>query len=233
MDIEKLDKKSSRIKNMFNSISHRYDFLNHFLSLGTDIYWRKRSVKIIKSKNRIENPLILDLCCGTGDFSLQFAKMGNVIGVDFAEGMLRNGLEKVKGKRIYLTCGDALLLPFRDDIFDIVSIAFGVRNFENLERGLLEIRRVLKKGGIVAILEFSSPESRFIKKTFSIYFHKILPFLGNLISKSDFAYSYLPQSVSQFPSHKKMKKILEDLGFKKVTYKLFFTGISALYIGEK
>ena len=230
-----INKKSEKIKKMFNSISHKYDFLNHFLSLGTDIYWRKWTVKKLKNLNVEGNPLILDLCCGTGDLTIELSKIGNVVGVDFAEKMLKIGLKKIENKKnvLLLINGDGLKLPFKDNSFDIVTVAFGVRNFEDLKIGLTEIKRVLKKGGVFGILEFSKPESTLIEKSFSLYFHKILPFIGNLISKSNFAYSYLPESVSLFPPHFEFKEILKNTGFKKVGYKLFFSGISALYYGEK
>ncbi len=230
-----IDKKNKKIREMFNSISPKYDFLNHFLSLGTDIYWRKKSVKKLKELNKSKNPLILDLCCGTGDLTIELGKIGSVIGVDFAENMLKIGVRKIAKNQNVITLinGDGLNLPFKDNTFDIVTVAFGVRNFEDLQKGLKEINRVLKKGGIFGILEFSKPENKLLEKTFSLYFHKILPIVGNLISKSDFAYKYLPQSVSLFPSHREFTEILKSIGFKNIGYRLFFSGISALYFGEK
>ena len=221
---------------MFNNIAPNYDFLNHFLSLGIDILWRKKVIKLLKG----EKPkTILDVATGTADFAIETLKLNpdKIYGVDLSEKMLAVGRKKILNKsladKIELLAGDAENLPFNDSTFDIITVGFGVRNFENLEKGLTDMHRVLKENGKVAILEFSKPNAYLLKKIYLFYFLKILPLIGKIISKDNAAYTYLPQSVLAFPDGEKFITILQNTGFKNCKcYPLTF-GISSIYIGEK
>jgi demethylmenaquinone methyltransferase/2-methoxy-6-polyprenyl-1,4-benzoquinol methylase len=221
---------------MFNSISKKYDFLNHFLSLGIDITWRK---KAIKSLNAHQPVYILDVATGTGDFAIEALKLSpqKVTGIDISSGMLAVGRSKIKKMgltdKIELLEGDSENLPFDDNIFDAVIVAYGVRNFENLEIGLSEMHRVLRKEGRVVILEFSKPTTFPFKQLYSFYFRAILPLIGKFVSKDNAAYTYLPESVSAFPSGNNFMKILKDVGFKKAQCNPLTFGISSIYTGQK
>lgn len=229
--------KKSQIAAMFDSIAARYDFMNRFLSVGIDIYWRKKALKYIRKG--VSKPSVLDVATGTGDFAIQSLSLDpcNVVGVDISEGMLRIGLEKLKQKglneRIKLLKGDSEKLNFEDNSFDVVTVAFGVRNFENLESGLSEIRRVLVQGGKVLILEFSKVKSPFIRFFYKFYFKIITPLWGKLFTKNREAYSYLPASVDAFPSGQDFVNILEKLNYKSVRCIPFTFGVCSAYIGEK
>jgi demethylmenaquinone methyltransferase/2-methoxy-6-polyprenyl-1,4-benzoquinol methylase len=230
------DGKKQQVASMFNNISKKYDLLNHLLSAGIDIIWRKKAIKLLKK----EHPkLILDIATGTGDFAIEALslKPEKVIGVDISEGMLSIGREKIAKaglqSQIELMPGDSENLQFNDNKFDAVIVAFGVRNFEDLERGLQEMFRVLRKGGTVVILEFSKPEKFPVKNFYNFYFRFILPLIGKMISKDNSAYTYLPESVNSFPYGKEFLKILEKTGFhSSQCIKLTF-GISSIYIGKK
>lgn len=228
--------KKQQVADMFNNISHKYDFLNHFLSLGIDTIWRKKAIKLLKD---IQPKQILDIATGTGDFAIQALTLNpdHVTGVDISEGMLNVGKEKLKKRKledkISLSLGDSENLPFEDNKFDAVIVAFGVRNFENLEKGLAEMFRVLRPGGKVVVLEFSKPKRFPIKQLFNFYFKNILPTLGKLISKDNSAYTYLPESVKSFPDGKDFTSILDRLGFKNSTCKSLALGISSIYTGIK
>jgi len=228
--------KKEQVAEMFDNISHRYDFLNHFLSLGIDKLWRKKAVKILSA---IEPKVILDVATGTGDFAIESLSLQpkKVVGIDISQGMLDKGIIKVKknGQEaiIELKYGDSEDIPYEDNYFDAITVAFGVRNFENLEKGLSEMKRVLKTGGMAVVLEFSKPKAFPIKQIYNFYFHKVLPGIGKLVSKDASAYTYLPQSVEAFPEGKDFEKILEQVGFKyKSTHPLFF-GISSIYVVQK
>jgi demethylmenaquinone methyltransferase / 2-methoxy-6-polyprenyl-1,4-benzoquinol methylase len=228
--------KKQQVASMFNNISKKYDLLNHLLSAGIDIIWRKRAIKLLKK----EGPkVILDIATGTGDFAIEALslKPEKVIGVDISEGMLNIGREKILNAgladRIELMEGDSENLQFNDNKFDAVIVAFGVRNFEDLEKGLQEMFRVLRKGGTVVILEFSKPEKFPVKNFYNFYFRFILPLIGKMISKDNSAYTYLPESVNSFPYGKEFLKILEKTGFhSSQCIKLTF-GISSIYVGKK
>lgn len=228
--------KKQQVADMFDNISHKYDFLNHFLSLGIDIRWRKKGIKLLKE---IQPKQILDIATGTGDFAIEALKLNpdHVIGVDISEGMLNVGREKLKKRklddRITLTSGDSENLPFEDNKFDAIIVAFGVRNFENLEKGLSEMFRVLRPGGKVVVLEFSKPKSFPFKQLYNFYFKNILPTLGKTISKDNAAYTYLPESVKSFPDGKDFTSILDKLGFKDTVCKPLTFGISSIYTGIK
>ena len=228
--------KKEQIAAMFNSISGKYDFLNHFLSLGIDILWRKRAVRLLKNH---QPKLILDIATGTGDFAIEALSLNpeKIIGVDISEGMLSIGREKLIKKnltdKIELLSGDSEVLPFEDNFFDAVIVSFGVRNFENLEKGLSDMLRVLKPGGKVVILEFSKPKSFPFKQIYQFYFQWILPKIGKLISKNHAAYTYLPDSVKAFPDGDDFLNILNKIGFQKNQCTPLTLGISSIYSGSK
>lgn len=221
---------------MFNSISGNYDFLNHFLSLGIDIRWRKKAIELLRSSHP---KVILDVATGTGDFALATLSLApeKVIGIDISEGMLTVGRKKIAEKghaaTIDMMFGDSENLPFEQNKFDAAIVAFGVRNFENLERGLSEILRVLKPGGKLVVLEFSKPKAFPFKQVYNFYFNTILPRVGRLVSKDASAYTYLPESVQAFPDGKDFTDILDKLGYKQATCKPLTFGISSLYSASK
>ena len=233
---DKNTSKKEQIAAMFNSISGKYDFLNHFLSLGIDILWRKRAVRLLKKH---QPKLILDIATGTGDFAIEALSLNpeKIIGVDISEGMLSVGREKLIKKnltdKIELISGDSEFLPFKDNFFDAVIVSFGVRNFENLEKGLSDMLRVLKPGGKVVILEFSKPKSFPFKQIYQFYFQWILPKIGKLISKNHAAYTYLPDSVQAFPDGDDFLNILDKIGFQKNQCTPLTLGISSIYSGSK
>ena len=221
---------------MFNNISHRYDLLNRVLSLGIDVGWRKVVVKTLKP---FKPQRILDVATGTGDLALSLTKLNpqEIIGVDISAGMLEMGRKKVKSKAkdalIKMELGDSENLPYPSHHFDAVTVAFGVRNFENLEKGLQEILRVLKPGGVLAVLEFSQPENALFKGVYTFYFKNILPGIGKLVSKDASAYTYLPDSVQAFPYGKAFVEILEKTGFVSASSKPLTQGIASLYTAIK
>ena len=228
--------KKQQVARMFDSISGRYDFLNHFLSLGIDILWRKKAIRLLDA---LQPKIILDVATGTGDFSIEAMSLHpeKIIGVDISEGMLEVGRRKMREKKldavIELRSGDSENLPFEDNFFDAVIVAFGVRNFENLDRGLSEMLRVLKPGGRVIVLEFSRPSKFPFKQLYNVYFTTILPLIGRWISRDQAAYRYLPESVGAFPDGKAFLKILSDIGYKNPQCNPLTFGISSLYWGTK
>ncbi|MCF8368356.1 MAG: bifunctional demethylmenaquinone methyltransferase/2-methoxy-6-polyprenyl-1,4-benzoquinol methylase UbiE [Bacteroidales bacterium] len=221
---------------MFNKIAHRYDFLNHFLSAGIDFVWRKKAIKII---GETDPQMILDVATGTGDLAIEAVKLKprKIIGIDIAEDMLEFGRTKLKKKGlsdiITLQTGDSENLQFEDHTFDVVMVAFGVRNFENLEKGLSEMHRVLSKEGMLMILEFSKPAKFPVKQLYNFYFRYILPLLGRVISGDSSAYTYLPDSVSAFPAGHEFLTILNEIGFKDIRHKSLTFGIASIYTGIK
>ena len=228
--------KKKQVADMFDSISGKYDFLNHFLSLGIDIRWRKKAIKLLQED---QPKKILDIATGTGDFAIESLKLSpeQVIGVDISEGMLNVGREKMKKKGldhiIDMQSGDSENLHFADNNFDAIIVAFGVRNFENLEKGLSEMNRVLKPGGKAVILEFSKPSVFPFKQLYNFYFSWILPKIGKIVSKDSAAYTYLPESVREFPYGDRFLKILGQTGFNNTQCKPLTLGISSIYVGEK
>jgi demethylmenaquinone methyltransferase/2-methoxy-6-polyprenyl-1,4-benzoquinol methylase len=225
--------KKEQVAQMFNNIARRYDFLNHFLSLGIDNIWRKKAIKCIN--DIAPNPFILDVAAGTGDLAIAALKLNpqKVIGIDISEEMLNVGIKKLKRKGyqniIELKIGDSENLEFNDNTFDGITAAFGVRNFENLDKGLSEMYRVLKPKGKIDILEFSKPKVFPVKQFYNFYFKVILPLLGKIISKDNSAYTYLPESVNQFPERELFIQKLEQVGFKKCSFKPLSFGIASLY----
>ncbi|MFN3917824.1 MAG: bifunctional demethylmenaquinone methyltransferase/2-methoxy-6-polyprenyl-1,4-benzoquinol methylase UbiE [Flavobacteriales bacterium] len=228
--------KKEQVADMFDNISGKYDFLNRFLSLGIDKIWRRNAIAQLKE---IKPQHILDLATGTGDVAIAALKLKpkKITAADISEGMMDVGRSKIKkmGKDdiISFQYGDSENLPFEDNTFDAITIAFGVRNFENLEKGLSDMLRVLKPGGKAVILEFSKPKRFPIKQTFGLYSRYFIPKVGKAISKDDAAYAYLPESVAAFPEGKDFADILEKIGYKNVYLKPQTGGISTIYCGKK
>jgi demethylmenaquinone methyltransferase/2-methoxy-6-polyprenyl-1,4-benzoquinol methylase len=229
--------KKTQVADMFNNISKTYDFLNHFMSLGIDIIWRKKAINELKK----DNPqLILDVATGTGDFAFEALSILNpkkIIGVDISQGMLNIAQQKIDkrglGDKFEIKLGDSEKLPFEADEFDAVTVAYGVRNFENLEVGLADINRVLKPGGKAVVLEFSKPKAFPIKQLYNFYFKYITPGIGKLFSKDARAYSYLPESVAAFPDGEKFITLMQKAGFKNTKCRPLAFGICSIYTGVK
>jgi demethylmenaquinone methyltransferase/2-methoxy-6-polyprenyl-1,4-benzoquinol methylase len=236
MEIPAQTGKKEMVRQMFDSIARRYDFLNHFLSLGIDRIWRKKAMQIIR---RLPHKAILDVATGTGDMSILASRLNTttIVGIDISSEMLEIQKKKLESKKlnekITLQVADAENLPFEKESFDVIMTAFGVRNFENLDKGLSEFYRVLKYGGHVVILEFSKPTTFFVKGIFKFYFSNILPMLGRMVSKHNFAYSYLPDSVDRFPSGAEFSQRLRKAGFVETNYKSLSFGIASIYTGKK
>lgn len=222
---------------MFDKIAFRYDFLNRFLSGGIDIIWRKKAIRQLIS---LQPKTMLDVATGTGDFALtsyKILKPEKITGIDISEGMLELGRKKITklqlDNKIQLLNGDSEAIFFTDNSFDAVTVAFGVRNFENLERGLSEIYRVLKPGGKLIVLEFSKPSSPIVKGLYKFYMKFITPNIGKMISKNNEAYQYLNESVQQFPERETFTNILKQLNYRHSFYKTLSLGICTIYCGEK
>lgn len=228
--------KKEEVRTMFDNIAGRYDLLNRVLSMRIDVAWRNRAIRLLK---QYRPQHILDVACGTGDFSIAALKSGatRVTGVDISEKMLAAGRVKLEKKslddRITLVSGDSEQLDFADNSFDAVTVAFGVRNFEHLDKGLAEICRVLKPGAPVVILEFSKPASFPVKQLYHFYFSTILPLIGRLVSGDARAYTYLFESVSAFPKGEDFLQHLRKAGFRACSSKRLTFGICSLYSGEK
>ena len=250
-----VDKTPDRVRGMFNEISPRYDLLNRCLSLGIDRYWRRRTTRILQPKS---GDSILDVCCGTGDLSLALwrasRRQAEVKGVDFAAGMLEIARKKfeaacrksIKGNAkgsgkpseteaaIEFIEADAMRLPFEANRFDIVSVAFGLRNICDFQVGLTEMARVCRSGGQVAVLEFSSPRGLILGPLFNWYFRNILPRIGQAIARNRYrAYEYLPQSVGEFPQGEELAQYMKSAGMTDVFYRPLTFGIATLYVGRK
>jgi len=225
---------SSWVRGMFGRIAPRYDFLNHLLSFNVDRYWRNHTVHRVEALLRRPGARVLDLCCGTGDLMLALAasRGGAVMGSDFCHPMLLEANRKSNLRRIDapLFEADGLCLPLRDGSLDLITIAFGFRNFVNYRAGLDEMFRVLKKGGLLAILEFSQPPNPLLAATYNFYSKTILPRLGGLISGSSDAYTYLPESVRKFPQAPELAAEMRAAGFSKVSFERLTGGIVALHL---
>jgi len=229
--------KKEQVADMFNNISKTYDFLNHFMSLGIDILWRKKAIGELK---KLKPQLMLDVATGTGDFAfeaIQILNPAKVIGVDISQGMLDVADKKIKKRglsdRFEVRLGDSEKLLFEDNTFDAVTVAFGVRNYENLEQGLSDMLRVLKPGGKIVILEFSKPQKFPIKQLYNFYFNSITPAIGKMFSKNNDAYKYLPESVAAFPDGKNFLTLMHKVGFKDTKFQPLTFGISSIYTGIK
>lgn len=230
------ESKKEQVAQMFDNIAFRYDFLNSLLSLGIHKGWRKKCVKLLAEN---DPKMILDVATGTADFAMECVKLHptKIIGVDISEGMMKFGREKIKKagleKLITLEYGDAETLKFDDNTFDAIVVGFGVRNFENLEKGMNNLNRVLKPGGKLVVLEFSNPRNKLVKWGYNFYFNKVTPFIGRIFSKDVRAYTYLPESVKAFPDNEQFVSILNKLNFKNTSYKSLSFGIAAIYCGTK
>jgi demethylmenaquinone methyltransferase/2-methoxy-6-polyprenyl-1,4-benzoquinol methylase len=228
--------KTQQIATMFDNIAHRYDFLNRSLSMGIDIIWRKKAIAQLKD---LKPKTILDVATGTGDFALEAMSLNpdKITGVDISVGMLELGKVKIAKKnlsnKIEMVVGDSENLPFQDNTYDAATVAFGVRNFENLQKGLTDINRVLRPGGKLVVLELSTPKKFPVKQLFGFYFNNILPLFGKMLSKDDSAYTYLPESVNAFPDGEDFKKVMAAAGFEHNTSKSLTLGICSLYTGIK
>lgn len=229
-------KQASAVGPMFNSIASRYDLLNHVLSGGIDFYWRNKAIQHLAD---IAPRRILDVATGTGDFAIAALRLrpDAVIGIDIAEGMLNQGRIKLAKRGldsiIELKTGNAERLEFPDDWFDAATVAFGARNFEHLEIGLGEMRRVLRKGGKIVVLEFSHPRRFPIKQLYAFYFRRILPLIGRFVSGSRDAYTYLPETVARFPEGDGFLEVLMRVGFVNTRQQRLTFGIASVYTGEK
>ncbi len=229
--------KKRQVAGMFNDIAFRYDFLNHFLSAGIDKRWRRKAIRQLES---IKPKKMLDVATGTADVAIMASGIlhpERITGIDISDGMLDIGRKKIQKlglqDRIELLNGDCETINFDDGSFEAVTVAFGVRNFENLEKGLTEIRRVLKPGGKLVVLEFSKPTMPVIKTMYNLYMKYICPNVGKLVSKNRNAYRYLDESINRFPEGKNFTSILDNLGYRNTYSKPLSLGICSIYCGEK
>ncbi len=230
------DTKTS-IGSMFDDIAFRYDFLNHLLSFGIDRFWRRKAITVISETHK--NPSILDVATGTGELAIAAMKLDpvHITGIDISRKMLESGRKKIKERgltgKIDLIPGDSENIPFNDNSFDVAMVAFGVRNFSDRVKGLSEMNRVLNGNGMVMVLEFSKPERFPFKHMYNFYFRVLLPVIGRLFSKNRIAYSYLPDSVMQFPDNEQFMGLLKRAGFSGVRQKKLTGGVACIYTGFK
>ncbi len=230
--------KTRQVARMFDNIAHSYDLLNHLFSFGIDVLWRKRAIRILRKE---QPQRVMDMATGTADFAIEAVRMGlketHITGVDISPGMLAVGRKKIAKRgytdQITLMEGDSVQLPFEDGHFDAYTVAFGVRNFEHLEAGLTEMRRVLRPGGLGIVLEFSKPQRFPMKQLFGFYFRFIMPTIGKLVSKDNAAYAYLPESVQAFPEGQAFLDILERVGYTDVQAIPLTGGIASIYLGRQ
>lgn len=233
----KLSEKGERIRTMFSDIAPRYDFLNRLLSFGVDRRWRRIAVGLVTCR---EGGKILDVATGTGDVALEIARQTprsvSIVGLDFSEGMVELGKQKVAqspyADRITLGIAPCEAIPYPDETFDSVTIAFGIRNVVDRKQGLSEMHRILRPGGRAVILEFSTPSSRLFKAIYTFYFLRVLPVIGGLFSQFS-AYKYLPDSVLEFPSQEQFKDLMKSVGFRNTAHRDLTFGIASVYTGEK
>lgn len=230
------EEKKEQVAQMFDNIANRYDLLNSILSLGIHKGWRKKCVELLRKK---QPKSILDVATGTGDFAIECAKLDpeKIIGIDISEGMMQFGREKLKKANlqslIILEYGNAETVAFANESFDAIVVGFGVRNFQNLEKGLENLHRMLKPGGQLIVLEFSYPRNWLVKSGYNFYFSFITPAIGKLLSKDTRAYSYLTESVKAFPNNEKFVDIMNKIGYQKTSFKPLSFGIAAIYQGSK
>jgi demethylmenaquinone methyltransferase / 2-methoxy-6-polyprenyl-1,4-benzoquinol methylase len=229
--------KKTQVAGMFDSIAHRYDFLNRFLSAGIDIRWRKKAIAYLKD---IAPNKILDVATGTADVAIMTQKIlhpQQIIGIDISDGMLDIGRQKIKKegfeKTITLYNGDSAAIQYADNSFDAVTVSFGVRNFEFLEKGLAEILRVIRPGGKLVVLEFSKPKNIFVKSFYNLYMKVISPNIGKLFSKNKQAYAYLDASIQAFPEGQAFVNILQQVGYNNIINKPLSLGICSIYCATK
>ncbi len=224
--------KKTQVRRIFDSISYRYDFLNHLLSAGIDFYWRKKALKLTAIRRDAK---LLDVACGTGDFAIAAGKFGvdNIIGADLSLNMLklfRKKTDKIKGKTVQAV---AEAMPFKNESFTNITVAFGVRNFYDISEGFKSFYRILTTEGKVTIIEFRLPKNKFVRKFYLLYFNKVLPLIGKMISKDPEAYTYLPESVNTFDKNVNIPQLLETAGFKNITAHLLTFGIVQIVIAQK
>lgn len=229
--------KARHVRAMFGTIAHRYDFLNHFLSINLDRGWRRVCVREVSRQIKTSLPKILDIGCGTADLSIAFSDSGSVTGCDFCHEMLIQGNRKVIYQNslfpINLLEADALALPFADETFDVVVSAFVLRNLSDMRLGLAEMRRVLKPAGVIGVLDFGMPRLPLVRQIYGFYFLKILPRLGQWLSGADGPYQYLPSSVQNFPSAEELKNKVETSGFSDVRIRRLTSGVAVLLTGTR
>jgi demethylmenaquinone methyltransferase/2-methoxy-6-polyprenyl-1,4-benzoquinol methylase len=224
-----------QVQQIFSEIAPRYDLLNHVLSLNIDRSWRRKAVDRLEW-DASPDGTFLDACAGTFDLSLELAErkgfQGRVVASDFAHPMLVTGAPKIEEASVRSVCGDSLRLPFGDDVFDGATVGFGVRNLADLEAGLAEFRRVLRPGKRLVVLEFTVPPNPVVRAGYLFYFHNILPVVGRIVSRHPWAYTYLPESVKEFPGPKELGSLFESVGFHDVGWKLVSGGIAAIHWGR-
>ncbi len=230
------ESKKEQVAQMFDNIAFRYDFLNSLLSLGIHKGWRKKCIRLIASK---KPGYILDVATGTADFAVEAIKLDpvSIIGIDISEGMMKFGREKIAklnlDKKITLKYGDAETCDLPGNSIDAITVGFGVRNFENLEKGLANMLRILKPGGQLCVLEFSSPRKFPVKQFYNFHFKYITPTLGKLFSKDTRAYTYLPESIKAFPDNERFTAILQKVGYKNASFSSVGLGLASIYVAEK
>lgn len=227
--------REKQVQQIFSEIAPRYDLLNHVLSLNIDRSWRRKAVDLLRWEDAPEGTY-LDACAGTYDLALELAGRsdfaGDVVASDFAHPMLVTGAPKIERAPIRAVCGDSLKLPFDADTFDGATVGFGVRNLSGLATGLADFRRVLKPGKRLVVLEFTVPPNRVMRAGYLFYFHNVLPLVGRIVSGHPWAYTYLPESVKEFPGPTELGDLFEDVGFRDVGWKLLSGGIAAIHWGS-
>jgi demethylmenaquinone methyltransferase/2-methoxy-6-polyprenyl-1,4-benzoquinol methylase len=231
------DAKHQQVRRMFDSIAKKYDLMNRMMTMGIDKLWRRRAVKLV-AKTRPKT--ILDIATGTADLAIALARKAHeaqITGVDLSEGMIEIGRQKVEharlGDRINLKAADALALPFEDNSFDIITVAYGVRNFEHLDKGYAEMHRVLAPGGMLCVLELTTPKSKFVRPFYNFYTRVIIPAVGRMVSKDDRAYTYLPESIAAVPAREEMTRLMTNARFTHARYKSMTFGTCTLYTAIK
>jgi len=235
--VDQLSGKKAVVGEMFDTIAFRYDFLNHFLSFGIDRCWRRKAVRIISQS--VKNPEILDVATGTGDLAIAAIKLNpeKITGIDISQKMLEIGREKIMKKglsgKIELISGDSENIAFPDNSYDVAMVAFGVRNFSDPVKGLTEMNRVLRHGGVIMVLEFSKPASFPFRQIYNFYFLNILPLFGRFFSKNRKAYRYLPETVMKFPDNEEFIKMMRVAGFSGIKQKKLTGGVASIYTGIK
>lgn len=235
--VDQLSGKKAVVGEMFDTIAFRYDFLNHFLSFGIDRCWRRKAVRIISQS--VKNPEILDVATGTGDLAIAAIKLNpeKITGIDISQKMLEIGRDKIMKKglsgKIELISGDSENIAFPDNSYDVAMVAFGVRNFSDPVKGLTEMNRVLRHGGVIMVLEFSKPASFPFRQIYNFYFLNILPLFGRFFSKNRKAYRYLPETVMKFPDNEEFIKMMRVAGFSGIKQKKLTGGVASIYTGIK